>query len=162
MAQVASFDVGVLFVIVVTASLTNGSSSSRHVVHRREVEAAGLNALQPAAAGSNLEVTSCPTCDQLRPKRRAKRCTCYTYKDKECVYYCHLDIIWINTPEHTVPYGISSSWESLRMPRSVATQQGMTRAEAQRCTCTLKTDSECSHFCMDRQKRAPAAGPQTD
>ncbi|KAL8179571.1 UNVERIFIED_CONTAM: hypothetical protein K2H54_068433 [Gekko kuhli] len=30
---------------------------------------------------------------------RAKRCTCYTYKDKECVYYCHLDIIWINTPE---------------------------------------------------------------
>ncbi|ETE61352.1 Endothelin-3, partial [Ophiophagus hannah] len=32
---------------------------------------------------------------------RAKRCTCYTYKDKECVYYCHLDIIWINTPEIT-------------------------------------------------------------
>lgn len=31
--------------------------------------------------------------------RRAKRCTCFTYKDKECVYYCHLDIIWINTPE---------------------------------------------------------------
>uniref|UniRef100_A0ACB8F6T9 Uncharacterized protein n=2 Tax=Sphaerodactylus townsendi TaxID=933632 RepID=A0ACB8F6T9_9SAUR len=30
---------------------------------------------------------------------RAKRCTCYTYKDKECIYYCHLDIIWINTPE---------------------------------------------------------------
>lgn len=30
---------------------------------------------------------------------RTKRCTCYSYKDKECVYYCHLDIIWINTPE---------------------------------------------------------------
>lgn len=30
---------------------------------------------------------------------RARRCTCLTYKDKECVYYCHLDIIWINTPE---------------------------------------------------------------
>lgn len=30
---------------------------------------------------------------------RARRCTCFTYKDKECVYYCHLDIIWINTPE---------------------------------------------------------------
>lgn len=27
---------------------------------------------------------------------RARRCTCFTYKDKECVYYCHLlDIIWI-------------------------------------------------------------------
>ena len=24
---------------------------------------------------------------------RARRCTCFTYKDKECVYYCHLDII---------------------------------------------------------------------
>lgn len=32
-------------------------------------------------------------------KSRPKRCTCYSYKDKECVYYCHLDIIWINTPE---------------------------------------------------------------
>ncbi|KAL0594582.1 Endothelin-3 [Plecturocebus cupreus] len=30
---------------------------------------------------------------------RSRRCTCFTYKDKECVYYCHLDIIWINTPE---------------------------------------------------------------
>lgn len=30
---------------------------------------------------------------------RPRRCTCFTYKDKECVYYCHLDIIWINTPE---------------------------------------------------------------
>uniref|UniRef100_A0A8C5RM35 Endothelin-3 n=1 Tax=Laticauda laticaudata TaxID=8630 RepID=A0A8C5RM35_LATLA len=33
---------------------------------------------------------------------RAKRCTCYTYKDKECVYYCHLDIIWINTPDQSI------------------------------------------------------------
>lgn len=32
-------------------------------------------------------------------RRRTRRCTCFTYKDKECVYYCHLDIIWINTPE---------------------------------------------------------------
>lgn len=38
--------------------------------------------------------------DQGGPvRRRARRCTCLTYKDKECVYYCHLDIIWINTPE---------------------------------------------------------------
>lgn len=32
-------------------------------------------------------------------KPRVKRCTCYSYMDRECVYYCHLDIIWINTPE---------------------------------------------------------------
>ncbi|KAL7860149.1 hypothetical protein SRHO_G00152960 [Serrasalmus rhombeus] len=31
--------------------------------------------------------------------QRPRRCTCFSYKDKECVYYCHLDIIWINTPE---------------------------------------------------------------
>ena len=35
----------------------------------------------------------------VRVHHRARRCTCFTYKDKECVYYCHLDIIWINTPE---------------------------------------------------------------
>lgn len=43
------------------------------------------------AAGSLHEAT--------QAKSRSKRCTCYSYKDKECVYYCHLDIIWINTPE---------------------------------------------------------------
>uniref|UniRef100_A0A4W3JXS3 Endothelin-3 n=1 Tax=Callorhinchus milii TaxID=7868 RepID=A0A4W3JXS3_CALMI len=32
-------------------------------------------------------------------RSRYKRCTCYSYKDKECVYYCHLDVIWINSPE---------------------------------------------------------------
>ncbi len=41
----------------------------------------------------------CNACDPPEARRRVKRCTCYTYKDKECVYYCHLDIIWINTPE---------------------------------------------------------------
>lgn len=42
---------------------------------------------------------TCLSCELSGPRKRAKRCTCYTYKDKECVYYCHLDIIWINTPE---------------------------------------------------------------
>ncbi|KAB0351762.1 hypothetical protein FD754_016619 [Muntiacus muntjak] len=41
---------------------------------------------------------------------RARRCTCFTYKDKECVYYCHLDIIWINTPECLWdPHSLNSS-----------------------------------------------------
>uniref|UniRef100_A0A3B5LQT9 Endothelin-3 n=1 Tax=Xiphophorus couchianus TaxID=32473 RepID=A0A3B5LQT9_9TELE len=78
-----------------------------------------------------------PAHDPLTARRgRAKRCTCYTYKDKECVYYCHLDIIWINTPEHTVPYGMASS------PGSIAASR--------RCACTLHTDSECSRFCTNR------------
>lgn len=31
--------------------------------------------------------------------RRARRCSCSSLMDEECVYFCHLDIIWINTPE---------------------------------------------------------------
>lgn len=30
---------------------------------------------------------------------RTKRCSCASFLDKECVYFCHLDIIWVNTPE---------------------------------------------------------------
>lgn len=29
---------------------------------------------------------------------RTKRCSCSNWDDKECIYFCHLDIIWINTP----------------------------------------------------------------
>lgn len=29
---------------------------------------------------------------------RTKRCSCNSWDDKECIYFCHLDIIWVNTP----------------------------------------------------------------
>ncbi|RXM92136.1 Endothelin-2 [Acipenser ruthenus] len=32
------------------------------------------------------------------PRLREKRCSCNNWHDKECIYFCHLDIIWINTP----------------------------------------------------------------
>ena len=37
----------------------------------------------------------------VSPERHArnKRCSCASFLDKECVYFCHLDIIWVNTPE---------------------------------------------------------------
>ncbi|XP_076027501.1 endothelin-3 [Genypterus blacodes] len=146
MALVSLVDVGVLFLIVVTAaSLASGSSSSRDVSLRDELE----------TAESNREETSRSSCDPLGSRRRSKRCTCYTYKDKECVYYCHLDIIWINTPEHTVPYGLSSYHGSLRTRRSTEAKQGRAAPQVQRCVCTLQTDSQCSRFCMERQKRPP-------
>ncbi|XP_034167910.2 endothelin-3b [Pangasianodon hypophthalmus] len=75
-----------------------------------------------------------------QPRHRSRRCTCFSYKDKECVYYCHLDIIWINTPQRTVQYGMSSSW---RVRRS----SGTAGAEVQRCTCTIKNDTQCHTFC---------------
>ncbi|XP_053309801.1 endothelin-3 [Spea bombifrons] len=74
--------------------------------------------------------------------RRARRCTCYTYKDKECVYYCHLDIIWINTPERTVPYGLSN----YRAKRSTENAQGHSETMP-RCSCEDAADKPCTRFC---------------
>ncbi|XP_026188632.1 endothelin-3b [Mastacembelus armatus] len=84
------------------------------------------------------------------PRTRPKRCTCYSYRDKECVYYCHLDIIWINTPERTVPYGMSSYRGPQRVRRAVGGQpvehEG---AKSPRCICAeLDTDTECRDFCL--------------
>uniref|UniRef100_A0A3B4XTB3 Endothelin-3 n=1 Tax=Seriola lalandi dorsalis TaxID=1841481 RepID=A0A3B4XTB3_SERLL len=130
-----------------------GSSSSKDVSQRREVSTLPPSAVDDlAGVASNSEAKLCSTCDQPGARRRAKRCTCYTYRDKECVYYCHLDIIWINTPEHTVPYGMSSYQGSLRARRSAGTEQRGRRTEAQRCVCSLHTDSDCSSFCMDSEE----------
>ncbi|XP_069383355.1 endothelin-3b [Paralichthys olivaceus] len=91
------------------------------------------------------------TSEAAEPKSRVKRCTCYSYKDKECVYYCHLDIIWINTPERTVPYGMSSYQGPQRIRRAVAgrptERQG---TKTQRCICVLDTDPKCRDFCLSR------------
>ncbi|XP_054464635.1 endothelin-3b [Anoplopoma fimbria] len=88
--------------------------------------------------------------DATEAKSRPKRCTCYSYKDKECVYYCHLDIIWINTPEHTVPYGMSSYRGAQRIRRSVSGQATDGAEEkTQRCICAgLDEDPECHDFCL--------------
>lgn len=48
-----------------------------------------------------------PVMEQLREeaaddvptqRMRAKRCACSSLLDSECHYFCHLDIIWVNTP----------------------------------------------------------------
>ncbi|XP_068454569.1 endothelin-3b [Clinocottus analis] len=88
--------------------------------------------------------------DATEAKSRQKRCTCYSYKDKECVYYCHLDIIWINTPERTVPYGMSSYRGSQRIKRAVSAQAtDREEAKTQRCICAvIDADPECHNFCL--------------
>uniref|UniRef100_A0A8C8RS56 Endothelin-3 n=1 Tax=Pelusios castaneus TaxID=367368 RepID=A0A8C8RS56_9SAUR len=88
------------------------------------------------------------------PRRRAKRCTCYTYKDKECVYYCHLDIIWINTPERTVPYGLSNYRGSFRGKRSTAQLCRSSESldwSLSRCSCLDAQDKQCTLFCTRTQ-----------
>ncbi|XP_051493885.1 endothelin-2 [Apus apus] len=66
---------------------------------------------------------------------RTKRCSCNSWLDKECIYFCHLDIIWVNTPGHTAPYGLGSP------PRR-------RRRSLSRCQCTLSRDSICATFCL--------------
>ncbi|KAM6994705.1 endothelin-2 isoform 2-T2 [Tautogolabrus adspersus] len=50
---------------------------------------------------------------------RTKRCACSSQMDSECHYFCHLDIIWINTP----------------------------RRSTCRCTCASPGDQTCTNFC---------------
>ncbi|KAI4797013.1 hypothetical protein KUCAC02_026614 [Chaenocephalus aceratus] len=164
MAVMPPVDVGLWFLILVTASLANGSSWSAAVSQGEEGE------------GTPRAVEPCSTCGLQRPPRRFKRCTCYTYKDKECVYYCHLDIIWIHSPEHTVLYGLSSYQAPRRERRSAGTERGG-RAQAprrerrsagperggraQRCACIQQSDSDCSRFCVNR-RRPPRAESGAD
>ncbi|XP_043982136.1 endothelin-3b isoform X1 [Gambusia affinis] len=84
-------------------------------------------------------------------RSRQKRCTCYSYTDKECVYYCHLDIIWINTPERTVPYGMSNYRGPKRRKRDAAAAPAPEggRTQTRRCICAVTdADPGCQRFCL--------------
>ncbi|NWI66224.1 EDN2 protein, partial [Todus mexicanus] len=71
----------------------------------------------------------------LAAHRRTKRCSCNSWLDKECIYFCHLDIIWVNTPGHTAPYGLGSP--PRRRKRSLG-----------RCECSYSRDNICATFCQ--------------
>uniref|UniRef100_A0A668A930 Endothelin-1 n=1 Tax=Myripristis murdjan TaxID=586833 RepID=A0A668A930_9TELE len=73
---------------------------------------------------------------------RTKRCSCATFLDKECVYFCHLDIIWVNTPERVVSYGLGNA---PRMRRAVA--DSMATDSGLRCKCLRENDQTCTSFC---------------
>ncbi|XP_068957453.1 endothelin-1 [Petaurus breviceps papuanus] len=78
--------------------------------------------------------------------RRSKRCSCSSLLDKECVYFCHLDIIWINTPEHIVPYGLGSPSRTKRsIEDSLLTKTADSR---KRCQCASQKDKKCWIFCQ--------------
>ncbi|XP_054478331.1 endothelin-2 [Anoplopoma fimbria] len=73
--------------------------------------------------------------DGVPPQRvRTKRCACNSLLDSECHYFCHLDIIWVNTPSKTTVYGLGSALSRRR--RSTG-----------RCTCANLDDHNCSNFC---------------
>ncbi|XP_078395300.1 endothelin-1 [Cetorhinus maximus] len=87
------------------------------------------------------------------PRRlsRSKRCSCSSFLDKECIYFCHLDIIWINTPERIVPYGLGSS---PRVRRSTKKNLAMLVESRPRCECSSQEDRVCWQFCEDGQHTA--------
>ncbi|XP_062401061.1 endothelin-3 [Sardina pilchardus] len=158
MAKVALMDLCILFLVGLSAAYANGFPPLRE----DETQESEIDAVQPSVPSRSSAVKSmtspgptdaggptCLPCQLSGPKRRAKRCTCYSYKDKECVYYCHLDIIWINTPERTVPYGMSSYRGSQRVRRSAVTSDP-SHASSLRCTCAQRQDSECTAFCKGR------------
>ncbi|XP_062266604.1 endothelin-2 [Platichthys flesus] len=75
---------------------------------------------------------------------RTKRCSCNSWDDKECIYFCHLDIIWVNTPSKLLPYGLGS-------PPS------RRRRSTDRCKCSNFPDNTCTSFCHNSSQN-----PSTD
>lgn len=96
---------------------------------------------QCAPAG---EAPAAPAASAATQRRhvRTKRCSCATFLDKECVYFCHLDIIWVNTPERVVSYGLGNA---PRTRRAVA--DSMATGGGPRCRCVREDDSACRSFC---------------
>ncbi|KAM8841723.1 endothelin-1 [Spinachia spinachia] len=86
-----------------------------------------------------------------QPRRhvRTKRCSCATFLDNECVYFCHLDIIWVNTPERVVAYGLGSA------PR---TRRALSDA---RCQCVRRNDMTCRNFCEPQSPPRDDTSPHT-
>uniref|UniRef100_A0A671RXT1 Endothelin-like toxin domain-containing protein n=1 Tax=Sinocyclocheilus anshuiensis TaxID=1608454 RepID=A0A671RXT1_9TELE len=75
---------------------------------------------------------------------RSKRCSCNNQLDSECHYFCHLDIIWVNTPSKTTVYGLGSPLARRR--RSTG-----------RCFCASPADQTCNAFCHYRSLNRYAA-----
>ncbi|KAM9178244.1 endothelin-3 [Mergus octosetaceus] len=150
-------ELGLLFLFGLTITSTAGSSLPRPrsvpaggeprsaALGREEREGGEAAAAAPGGGGR-------ARTDGGALRRRARRCTCYTYKDKECVYYCHLDIIWINTPERTVPYGLSNYRGNFRGKRSTDQNQS-TFQSSFRCSCLDTDDKQCTQFCRRMQDR---------
>ncbi|XP_044028858.1 endothelin-1 [Siniperca chuatsi] len=87
---------------------------------------------------------------------RTKRCSCATFLDKECVYFCHLDIIWVNTPERVVSYGLGNA---PRTRRAVA--DSMATSSGPRCQCLRENDNACKNFCRLEKHLRYETSPDT-
>nr|XP_020023569.1 endothelin-2 isoform X1 [Castor canadensis] len=80
---------------------------------------------------------------------RFRRCSCSSWLDKECVYFCHLDIIWVNTAGQTAPYGLGNPPRRRR------------RSLPKRCECSSARDPACATFCHQKPRANAVAGPSS-
>uniref|UniRef100_A0A8C5NS26 Endothelin-1 n=1 Tax=Junco hyemalis TaxID=40217 RepID=A0A8C5NS26_JUNHY len=101
------------------------------------------SAAPSAAPGAEADAAPPPA---AAAHRRARRCSCSSLMDEECVYFCHLDIIWINTPEKTVPYGLGGPARPRRSLKDVVPE--MLAEPSSRCRCTNQKDRKCLNFCQ--------------
>ncbi|XP_066538392.1 endothelin-2 [Hoplias malabaricus] len=74
---------------------------------------------------------------------RIKRCSCNNQLDLECHYFCHLDIVWVNTPSKTTVYGLGSPL-------------ARRRRSTDRCLCSISADRTCNRFCVHSTENAAA------
>ncbi|XP_069612781.1 endothelin-2-like [Ranitomeya imitator] len=79
---------------------------------------------------------------------RVKRCSCNNWMDKECIYFCHLDIIWINTGSQMLPYGLGNVGRRRK------------RASA-RCECEDVKDRTCHSFCRNPVRAIADSKPRS-
>ncbi|KAM6176192.1 endothelin-1 [Erethizon dorsatum] len=108
-------------------------------------------AAETAASGAELSLKAHSGEEKPPPNapgllRRSKRCSCSSLMDKECVYFCHLDIIWVNTPEHVVPYGLGSPSRSKRSLKELFPAKATEHRN--RCQCANQKDKKCWNFCQ--------------
>ncbi|XP_008273949.1 endothelin-3b isoform X2 [Stegastes partitus] len=148
MANILCILAGIMLFKILTLILLQGVLTS-HALVKSDISSGDVTDSKDfVSASSQLSQTA---------KSRQKRCTCYSYKDKECVYYCHLDIIWINTPERTVPYGMSSYRGPQRSRRAVDGQPSEREsAKTPRCVCAVIADSKCHNFCLSSLLQGPS------
>ncbi|KAK1795046.1 hypothetical protein P4O66_010234 [Electrophorus voltai] len=84
---------------------------------------------------------------------RTKRCSCNNQMDSECHYFCHLDIIWVNTPRSIMAVHYNDLFFGLTL-HSKITVYGLgsplarRRRSAGRCLCANSADQTCSSFCV--------------
>nr|XP_020464172.1 endothelin-2-like [Monopterus albus] len=115
----------VLLLITLWTSVQNGLGLP--VIKQLEVEAS------EDAPEQRVEVEASEDAPEQRV--RTKRCACSSQLDSECHYFCHLDIIWVNTPSKTTVYGLGGALS--RRKRSTG-----------RCTCASPGDQYCTSFCL--------------